>query len=589
MFKRFVRACILALLSSAVTAHEEKAVSALDQFQALYQKEWNFRLREFPLTATWAGENQFNHRLGSVDEESQRRRYEYWQAVIQQLDLIKHSELPLDEQINAAIFRRQIESSIANYQFKSYLIPINSDSGFHSELAQLPRLMPFNSLRDYQNYLSRLGEVARVFAENKSLMKQGLSIGMTLPQAVLHGREVAFATHVVDDAWDSVYYQPFQSRPNFIDVDQWQALSEQAVELIQQRIVPAYRDFSHFFKNVYIPGASDSIAAKALPNGPAFYESRVRYFTTLDLTSTQIHEVGLAEVARIRSEMQRIIQALNYDGDFQAFINYLRTDPRFYAKTADELLMRAAYYAKKMDGQLPSLFSRLPRQPYGIEPVPDDIAPYYTGGRYVPASINSTESGTYWVNTYHLKSRPLYVLPALTLHEAVPGHHLQNALAAELDEQPPFRRYDYISAYGEGWGLYSEYLGVEAGIYETPYENFGRLTYEMWRACRLVVDTGIHAFGWNRQQAIDYMAANTALSMHEVTTEIDRYISWPGQALAYKMGELTIKRLRRHAEEKLGKAFDLRAFHDLLLAQGSVPLPILEQQVERYIASELSD
>jgi len=354
---------------------------------------------------------------------------------------------------------------------------------------------------------------------------------------------------------------------------------------IREAVVPAYRSFLAFMLDEYIPGTRESLGASELPGGRAYYAQRIRHFTTLPLTAEEIHRTGLAEVARIRAEMDAVIADVGFTGTFAEFLDFLRSDPRFYPKSGEELLKEAAYIAKRMDGKLPSLFKTLPRLPYGVEPVPDHMAPKYTAGRYVGPPLGSTRPGLYWVNTYALESRALYNLEALTLHEAVPGHHLQIALSRELDELPPFRRFSYLSAFGEGWGLYSEWLGLEAGFYTDPYSDFGRLTYEMWRACRLVVDTGLHPMGWTRQRAMDFLASNTALALHEVRTETDRYISWPAQALAYKIGELKIKELRRRAEEALGGRFDVREFHDAVLLHGSVPLPVLEAQVDRYIAS----
>jgi len=351
--------------------------------------------------------------------------------------------------------------------------------------------------------------------------------------------------------------------------------------------ISGYRDFLHFFQNEYSPGARTSLAAHAFPNGQAYYRHKIREFTTLDLTPEEIHRTGLREVERISAEMNAVMKQAGFEGDFAAFLKFLRTDPRFYAKTPEQLLERASRIAKRADGKLPALFKTLPRLPYTVEPVPADIAPKYTSGRYVNAPQGSTQPGIYWVNTYKLENRPLYNLEALTLHEAVPGHHLQIALSRELEDLPDFRRFSYISAFGEGWGLYSEWLGLEMGFYTDPYDNFGRLTYEMWRACRLVVDTGIHAMGWTRQQAIDYLASRTALPIHEVTTEVDRYISWPGQALAYKLGELKIRELRRRAETALGTGFDVREFHDVVLGSGSVPLNVLEANVGAWIAARL--
>jgi uncharacterized protein (DUF885 family) len=350
-------------------------------------------------------------------------------------------------------------------------------------------------------------------------------------------------------------------------------------------VVPAYRTFLEFMVDEYIPGTRETLGASDLPDGGDYYRHKIREFTTLDLAPEEIHQIGLEEVGRIRAEMEAVIEEVGFEGTFADFLDFLRTDHGFYADTPDALLKEAAWIAKRMDGKLPSLFGRLPRLPYTVEAVPDYLAPKYTTGRYVGAPWGSSEPGRYWVNTYDLASRPLYNLEALTLHEAVPGHHLQIALNQEIEGLPPFRRFSYISAFGEGWGLYSEWLGLEAGFYTDPYSNFGRLTYEMWRACRLVVDTGVHALGWSRERMIDFLASNTALPLHEVETETDRYISWPAQALSYKLGEIEIRKLRGEAEQALGPSFDVRAFHDAVLANGSVPLPVLRQAVEAFIRS----
>jgi uncharacterized protein (DUF885 family) len=385
---------------------------------------------------------------------------------------------------------------------------------------------------------------------------------------------------ITDNVIDSPFYQPFIQ----LDRDD-AALSElkiQAMQVIHNDVNQAYQRFYDFLVNEYIPQAKTDIAVKTWPNGADFYQNRIKHYTTTDLSADEIHAIGLSEVARIRSEMQGILDKVGFTGSINEFIQFLRTDEQFYAKTPDALLKHAMYLSKRIDGMLPQLFNKLPRVPYGVAPVPASIAPKYTTGRYV-SPRNDTQPGYYWVNTYALDKRPLYALPALTLHEAVPGHHLQISLAAEMDNLPNVRRSTYISAFGEGWGLYSEFLGKEIGFYETPYDDFGRLSYEMWRACRLVVDTGMHVLGWSRQQALDYMLENTALSEHNVTTEIDRYISWPGQALSYKLGEIKIKALRTKAEVALGAKFDLREFHAAILAHGSVPLTVLEQNIELYI------
>jgi uncharacterized protein (DUF885 family) len=400
---------------------------------------------------------------------------------------------------------------------------------------------------------------------------------------VLDGYESTISAHIVDDPQKSVFDPPFQKFPSTIPAAEQERLRKEGRAAILEGAVPGYRAFLDFYRKEYLPAARKTIAAADLPDGKAYYAEQVRHFTTLDVTPEEVHRIGLAEVERIQKEMNEVIRQVGFKGDFAAFLQHLRTDPRFYAKTPQELLDRAAFIAKKADGVLPSLFGRLPRLPYTVEPVPDSIAPKYTSGRYVDPPEGGTQPGIYWVNTYNLQSRPLYNLEALTLHEAVPGHHLQISLSRELTGLPDFRRFSYLSAFGEGWGLYSERLGLEAGFYTDPYSNFGRLTYEMWRACRLVVDTGIHSMGWTRQQALDYMASHTALPLHEVETETDRYISWPGQALAYKMGELKIRELRARAEKALGDRFDLRAFHDVVLGSGSIPLGVLEENVDRFI------
>jgi len=415
-------------------------------------------------------------------------------------------------------------------------------------------------------------------------MRQGMANGMTVPRVTLAGYDATIASHVVDELEQSVFWAPFRELPPTVPASEHPRLRQAGAAAVEHGAIAAYRSFLDFMRDEYQPAARTTLGASELPAGRDYYRYLIRHFTTLDLSPEEIHRIGLAEVARIRGEMEAVIAQVGFAGGFQEFLEFLRTDPRFYAETPGELLREAAWIAKRMDAKLPTLFKTLPRLPYGVEPVPEHLAPKYTTGRYVGAPLGSTEPGYYWVNTYDLKSRPLYNLEALTLHEAVPGHHLQIALNRELEELPNFRRFSYISAFGEGWGLYSEYLGIEAGFYTDPYSNFGRLTYEMWRACRLVVDTGLHAMGWSRERAMDLLAANTVLPLHEVRTETDRYISWPGQALAYKLGELEIKRLRRLAEQELGERFDVRDFHDAVLANGSVPLPVLGESIELFIA-----
>ncbi|MEE8119282.1 MAG: DUF885 domain-containing protein [Gammaproteobacteria bacterium] len=581
-----MRSVIIILTSLLLSVGGTVAADDLELFKSLYDAEWQFRIQEYPEFATSIGINDHNDRLTHVRPEDLTRRADYYRALLIRLDGIHSRDWPLQERANFIIYRRQVLREVNDYDSAAHLIPLNSDWGFHMQLARLPAEVPLQTVKDHENLLTRMRELPVVMDEYIALMREGLRRGFTQPRVVLSGREDTILAHVVGDPKNSVFFRPFAAlaSDNHFRKKDVKRLNREAEEVIRYQVVPAFAKFLAFFRNEYLPGARETLAAESLPGGKTFYQQQIAHYTTLQMSAGEIHEIGLAEVARIRMEMEEIIKEVGFKGSFYEFLHFLRTDEQFFAKTPRELLMRAAYIAKKMDLKLPSLFKTLPRQPYGVVPVPDDLAPTFTTGRYVGAPSDSSRAGEYWVNTYDLSSRTLYTLPALTLHEAVPGHHLQGALAAEQGEQPNFRRYDYISAFGEGWGLYSEFLGIEAGIYATAYEHFGRLTYEMWRACRLVVDTGVHAMGWSREQAIDYLAGHTALSLHEVNTEIDRYISWPAQALSYKLGELTIKRLRHEASSTLGEDFDLREFHDVILRQGSVPLSILEEVVAEYIS-----
>jgi uncharacterized protein (DUF885 family) len=554
-----------------------------EAFRSLLEREWDFRLSEFPTLARKNGNNNYDHLITHVSEQDQLRRYDFWKQIKLELAAISCENLEREECINYRMFGRQIHQFLADYETRAYLIPFNSDWGFYLSWNRWGESTDFNTIKDYRNYISRLEALPLVMDEYIALMREGLRTGMTQPSVILAGRDIPIRKQLVENPERSAFYKPFLNLDKNITDKEKQELLSKARTAVMQGVVPAYQRLLNFFEDEYFGGARTTLGASSLPNGKRFYEEQIYLYATVEMSAGEIHQLGLSEVARIRAEMEIIIKALKFEGDFAEFIRFLRTDPQFYAKTPHELLAEASYISKKIDGRLPQLFGKLPRQPYGVAPVPENIAPFFTGGRYVDSPLSSHRGGYYWVNTYKLESRPLYTLPALTLHEAVPGHHLQGALAQEQSEKPAFRRNDYISAYGEGWALYAEKLGLEMDIYETPYQDFGRLTYEMWRACRLVIDTGVHAKGWSRQQAQDYLADNTALSIHEVTTEVDRYISWPAQALSYKLGEYTIWQLRREAESKLGAEFDLRGFHDFILALGSVPLDILKDEVGRWI------
>ncbi len=564
------------------------AADAPKPLQTLFHEQWEFRLAEDPLFATNAGDLRYAARLPSMTPADFERREAFARRLRGQLEAVDPSTLSVSDRVSRDMLIRELTHEIAGYEFGTYRIPLNADSGFQTDFADIPNRMPFRNVADYENYLARLNAFPHLAAQEMALMRQGLAAGFSLSRAVLDGLDYTMLAHVVADPEKSVFYAPFRSFPPGVPASERTRLEAAGRRAIREAVVPAYRELADFIRTEYVAKARSSVGASELPRGREYYAHLVRYFTTLDVTPEKVHAIGLSEVARIRAEMEAVMRKTGFSGSFAEFLAFLRTDPRFYAKTPEELLGAACVFSKKADGSLPALFGRLPRLPYTVEPVPAHLAPKYTGGRYVEPPADGTRPGIYWVNTYALDKRPLYTLEALTLHEAVPGHHLQVALSQELTGLPQFRRFSDVGAFGEGWALYSEWLGREAGFYQDPYSDFGRLTYEMWRACRLVVDTGLHAMGWTRQQAIDYLVANTALSIHECTTETDRYISWPGQALCYKMGELKIRELRRKAETALGERFDVRGFHDAVLANGMVPLPVLEAQVGAWIAASLS-
>ncbi|MGO1752453.1 MAG: DUF885 domain-containing protein, partial [Psychroflexus sp.] len=479
----------------------------------------------------------------------------------------------------------KLQERVDFYEYEAYLNPLLSDSGFHLSLTYHVR--DLNNYQQVRSYLDKLNAIPTYVDQHLVLLREGLKKGITQPRVIFEGYASTYNDQIVENAKESYYYEPFENLPKTLSEKQRDSVLQAAEIAIHKNVIPQFKRVKNFFENEYLPKTRKSLGVSETPNGRDYYQNRLDYYTTLNLSADEIHQIGLKEVARINSEMKEIISEVNFDGSFDEFIHFLRTDSQFYATTGEELLKEARDIAKRIDAKLPAYFKTLPRKPYGVAKVPDAIAPKYTTGRYIGAS-NETQAGFYWVNTYNLSNRPLYVLPSLTAHEAVPGHHLQISLNAELaDDIPKFRRNMYLSACGEGWGLYSEFLAEEMGIYTTPYELFGKLTYEQWRACRLVIDTGIHTKGWTREQAVDYFKKNTAISMHNINTEVDRYISWPGQAVSYKIGEIKIRELRTKAEQALGTQFDIRDFHDIILGVGTVTLPILEKRVQKYIDDHL--
>jgi uncharacterized protein (DUF885 family) len=584
---------LLAALAAIVTTEAATAAPApksspADQaLRALIDEEWADEMRDNPLYATQAGVHDYDDRLPSVTPADFARQDERNQHYLRRMATIDRKSLSTANRSNYDLFEFVIHHRVALDPYQEWRIPLTADEGFHIEVMRMAAGIAMTTPHDYENYIARLRAIPAYFEQQEANMRLGLKAGFTLPAAILPGIAKIVEGQQYTSPDQTPFFEPFTRMPDTIPATRRDELTAAGRAAIRDAAIPAYRQLLKFFVDEYQPGARKTLGATELPQGEQYYAALVRFFTNLDVTPAQVHDIGLKEVARISAEMESVKQQAGFTGDMSAFLAFLRTDPQFYARTPEELLKDASYIAKQIDGLLPGYFGKLPRMPYSVQPVPAELAPNYTGGRYNPPPIGGLTGGEFWVNTYALDKRPLYSLTSLALHEAVPGHHLQGSLARELDDVPPFRRDFYSHAFGEGWGLYSEKLGVEMGVYKTPYDQFGRLSYEMWRACRLVVDTGIHSMGWSREQAQQYLAEHTALSMQEVRTETDRYIAWPGQALAYKMGELKILELRARAKAALGDRFDIRKFHDAVLDNGSVPLPVLERQVDDYIAATL--
>lgn len=514
--------------------------------------------------------------------ESFQKQSQKYQNFQERLEAISNEQLNKQERISKMIMQMRLKDQISNIQYKVVLIPFNAEGGFYNSLSYSLSYLPFNHADDFQAYLQWLPLYLNFLKENQALMKQGIKEKIMAPKVIVQNTLKLLKPWLASNINEHPLYQPFVNNTS----PAVKEYENEFQDLFKNKILPTYQDLYNFIETEYQAAAPSKVGISHIPQGMAYYENRVKHYTTLDISPDSVFNLGIQEVKRIRKAMEQIIQELEFEGDFASFLAFLRTDKQFYPTSAQALIRYASWLSKQAEGQLPKYFSKLYTLPFTVEPVPDAIAPTYTTGRYVRGDYERRRPGIYWVNTYQLTSRTLYTMPALTLHEAVPGHHLQIALAAELKDLPPFRKSYYISAFGEGWGLYSEYLGEEMGMYTTPYELFGRYTYEMWRACRLVVDVGMHAKDWTREQAVKFMAENTALSIHEVNTEIDRYIGWPGQALSYKVGEIKIKSLRKKSEEVLGDKFNIQDFHHAVLKNGAVPLTVLESEVEAYVQGQ---
>ena len=560
-------------------APNDDAADASAAFHALLAKHWAAAEAEKIFFRTDPDGWRMDGRLSEHTAEARARRADFNDEVLAELSAISPNELDAADRTSYRIFKYERETERESYRQPEHYFPFTSLFGYHTYFAESPASTSVLSASDYDDYLVSLADFTRYNREHIAALREAVGAGYTHYCGSIADYAQTIDAHIVTTPENSGLYVPFTRFPGNIGDDARAAYTERGVKLINDVIVPGYRELLAFFNDEYLPACRAEPGITSLSGGDEYYQYLITYFTTTDMTAAAIHELGLSEVERIRAEMQAIIERVGFDGDFDAFVEFLREDPRFYAKTADELLGRAALISKTAEGELPRFFTRLPRATYKIVGNPT------RGAYYMAPSGDGTDSGTYFVEIGDLNSEPLYALEALSLHEAVPGHHLQATLAQELD-LPVFRRDLYHSAFGEGWGLYSERLGKEMGFYQDPYSDFGRLSYEAWRACRLVVDTGLHAFGWSRQQAVDFMLENTALSEADIRKEVDRYITWPAQALSYKIGELKIRELRAKAESELGAAFDIRRFHDMVVGNGSLPIAVLEDMVADWIAAE---
>jgi len=574
----------LLLLATTPAFCDNNAPSATDELYALFDEASEQGKRDNPTRTSMMGDKRYNGLWPDSSLGAIRARHQRSLGYLSRLDEIDTTELSEADQLNHELFRRRSAQSVAAYEYHPYLMPMSQRGGIQTA-DDLLEMLWFSGLQDYRDWNQRLVGLEKYIDQHIALLREGIRTGMVPPRIIMERIPNQIKMQIVSDPADSPFFRPFTRLPDRIDAETREELITTARHNIVTHVVPAYQRLYDFFTEVYLPACRESVGAWDLPNGSAYYEQRVREFTTTAMSTEEIHALGLSEVKRIRSEMQTIIDQLEFDGSFQEFLTFLRTDPQFYYDNPTDLLTAYRETSKRIDPEIVKLFGKLPRIPYGVRPVPDATAPDTTTAYYNGPAADGTRAGYYYVNLYRPETRPKYEIEVLTVHEAVPGHHLQISLAMELEGLPKFRRYLMFTAFTEGWGLYSESLGDELGLYKDPYSKFGQLTYEMWRAVRLVVDTGLHAKHWTREQAIEFFKDNAAKTEHDIVNEIDRYISWPGQALAYKIGELTIKRLRAEAEQTLGDEFDIRAFHDEVLGGGAIPLDILEARIAEWITT----
>lgn len=578
----FIMMAGMCTLSSPLLAKEVKS-EASKQLHQLFDDDWQRELRNNPITASYYGESTYDDQLPDVSLKAIDARHQADIAMLKRLKKIDQSTLNETDKLSFATKQWQLERAIKRHRFKEYLMPINQRGGIQT-FDNNAESLRFNTAQDYRNWLKRLKQFGGYMDQTIALMKEGAKLGITPPRATMQRIPGQIKAQLTGKPEKSRFYQPFADMPTGISASEKAAIQKEAKQTIASVVLPAFQKLDTYFNNEYLPKTRETIAVRDLPNGEDFYTFLAEYFTTTNLTPNQIHDIGLKEVARIKSEMLALKDEVGFKGDLQAFFNHLRTDPQFFYKEPQELLAAYRAISKRMDPALLKAFNRVPSLPYGVRPIPDNVAPDTTTAYYMPGSAKAARPGWYYVNLYQPETRPKWEMMALSLHEAVPGHHFQFSYAQELPALPKFRAHSYFVAYGEGWGLYAERLGYDMGMYDDPYDRFGQLTYDMWRAVRLVVDTGMHHKGWSRQQAIDYFKANAPKTEADIINEIDRYLIMPGQALGYKIGQLKISELRERASKKLGSKFNLKDFHDVVLGAGSVPLSVLEKRVDEWIA-----
>ena len=565
------------------SAESDATKAATKAFHQLIDNEWQWTLHDDPEFASWLGDHRHDQRWQNLSLDAIERRHEYRQSVLEHLAKIDSLLLSKQDRVSYELFRGQYQNAVDAYQFGWHLVPLTQRGGIQ-DTSSLASSLRFETVKDYEAWNIRLYSFPEYMDQTLALMQEGVDRKIVHAKVVMTRLPAQIRRQIVDDPTKSLFYKPYRDMPDSISIEKQDDLKEGAELCIRTRVVPAYKKMLRFFEEVYLPACFEKVGVWQIPNGTEFYASRARQFTTTDLTPQQIHDIGHHEVKRIRREMKDVMREVGFNGTFAEFLEHLRNDQKYYYKDPNKLLSEYKAICRRIDPQLPKMFGRLPRRPYQLEAIPQHLAPDTTTAYYRSPSADGSRNGTYFVNLYRPETRPTYEMEVLSVHEAVPGHHLQIAIAQELEGIPEFRRYGGYTAFIEGWGLYSERLGYELGLYKDPYSRFGQLTYDMWRAVRLVVDTGIHDQGWSRQKAIDFFAANAAKSMHDIENEIDRYIAWPGQALAYKIGQLRILELRKKAETELGDKFDLRAFHDTILGQGAVTLNVLDDIVNDWIA-----